>query len=306
MLKSANVDGLVKHYKQTLINSYYDAFWSQFKFGGIDNYQAEYWLKGQLWKQGYIWTRADSVSGDAVFCNCAPFQFNHYNFPTKVTLINTRNAPASMIPLVPQNVDVDGTFIYLRPNHKGFADDVDYYITKLAEAETCVTINLFIQRTPWLLCAGGDNLAKLEDLITRLLGNEIVCYTDLEPDEIQAIQLNAPYIVDKLTAYEERVENQLKSLLGINNTGTAIITNRTQTVDATNSNNAEVNGHQQAVLATLKDSLTHANEVCGLSLSVELVTEPAVQTGISREEDRYETGKNLNSKQGFADAGGNQ
>ena len=280
LLKHGEVDELIVRFKQTLYNNYYDAFWGNYELNGIGNDQAEHYLQTQLWSSGSVWCRKDSVTGEPVFCKYAGTMFNHYNFPTKVQLVNTHNAPKSMIPSKLQSVGKDGDIIFLRKNQKGLADDVDYYLGKLAEAETCVTINLFLQRTPWLFCGGSENLDKVKRLVADLLGNEIACFTDFDKGDIDALQLNAPYIVDKLTAYEERIENKLKTLLGIDNQG-GFLNSQQQNVDTTNCNNQEINTHARLYSDEIQKGFDRVNELLGLSLSIELVSEGASQEAVS-------------------------
>lgn len=281
MLKSGDVDALVRQYKQTLYNSYFDGFWGHYKLSGIDNDQAEHYLQTQLWSAGSVWCRKDNITGDPVFCQYAGSMFNHYNFPTKVQLINTHNAPKSMIPMRPQTVGKDGDIIFLRKNQKGLSNDVDYYLTKLAEAETCITINLFLQRTPWLFCGGEANIDKIKRLVTDLMGNNVAVFTDFDKGDIDALQLNAPYIVDKLTAYEERVENKLKTLLGIDNQG-GFINSQGQNLDVTNSNNQEINTHAELYSDEIQKGFDRVNDLLGLSLKIEINCEQAEQEGVSR------------------------
>ena len=281
MLSSMEIDALIETFKQTMINKYYDAFWAKIKFNGIEDDEAEYYLKGQLWKTGCVWLRKDSVTEEPVFCQFAGSAFNHYNFATKATLINTHNAPKSMIPSKLQSVNKDGVIIWLRPNHKGLYDDVIYYIRKLAEAETAITINLALQKMPWLICGGSQNLNKLKQLLNGLLGSELAVITDLDASDVEAIQLNAPYIVDKLTAFEERQENKLKTLLGIDNQG-GFLNSQQQNLDVTNSNNEEINTSNDSFIETLNKSFKKANKVLGLEISVESTVKKAEQGSTSK------------------------
>ena len=281
MLSSMEIDSLIEVFKQTMINKYYDAFWAKIKFNGIEDDEAEYYLKRQLWKAGCVWLRKDSVTEEPVFCQFAGSDFNHYNFATKATLINTHNAPRSMIPSKLQSVNKDGVIIWLRPNHKGLYDDVIYYINKLAEAETAITINLALQKMPWLICGGSQNLNKLKQLLNNLLGSELAVITDLDASDVEAIQLNAPYIVDKLTAFEERQENKLKTLLGIDNQG-GFLNSQQQNLDVTNSNNEEINTSNDSFIETLNKSFKKANKVLGLEISVESTVKKAEQGSTSK------------------------
>ena len=271
MLKAADVDGLVQWYRQTYVNKYYDLFMSQFDIGGLD-YQPYHFMMGQLWSKGTCWIRKNPV-GDPVVCQYAGYAYNHYNFPTQVTLINTHNAPLTEIPNTPQTVDKDGCIVFLRPNRKGLEDDVGYYIGKMAEAEACITINLAIQRTPWIFAGDGVSQAKIEALAARILGNDVVVYAGCDKSDIETVDLQRDYVVDRLVEYEERLENKLKTLIGVDNQG-GYLNREQQNLDTTNSNNDEINDASSGMLRTLGASFERLREATGLNLTVRPTSMP--------------------------------
>lgn len=279
MLKAGDIDKIIDWFKQTYLNKYYDAYCSQFEFPEL-NYQAKTWLLAHLWSDGSVWVRKNDVTGDPVFCKYAGTFPNHYNFPTKAQLINTFGAPNSEIPSALQDVDKDGTIIYLRPNGKGLCDDVMYYIGKIAEAEAAISINLELQKMPWILAGDDISQEKIRQLVNRIFSNEIAVFADFNQDSIEAFQLNAPYIIDKLTAYETELENKLKTILGLDNQG-GFLNKQQQNLDITNSNNDEINKAGEAMYETIKDGFDRANKILGLNLVVISKLEKSVQEGTS-------------------------
>ena len=275
MLEAADVDGIVQYFTQTFVNKYYDLYCQQLRFGGFD-YRKNYRLKALLWSEGTAWIRKNPA-GEPVVCNYTVSSYNYDNLPATVQLVNTRDAPASEIPTTTQTVDKDGVIVWLRPNHKGLEEDVNYYIGKMAEAETCITINLAIQRMPWILATEPENAEKLKDLMKKILGNEISIFTDIPKNEIDAITLPAPWIVDKLTDYEERLKSEIKTLLGVDNIGWQ--NREQQNIDTTNAANDEINDHADSQKTELEDGFDRANEVLGLHLTVKQTSKPVTQIG---------------------------
>ena len=264
MLAAADVDGIIQWYQQVFVNKYYDIYCAKFDVKGL-GYQENHFLKAQLWDAGSIWVRSNKLTGEPVLAQYTGCSYNWYNFPTQAQLINRHGAPLSVIPNTLQTVDKDGSILWLRPNQKGLKDDVLYYIGKMAEAETCITINLALQRAPWLLASDGTNTAKLKDIVRRILGNELVVYTDIDKNDLANIPLNSPFIADKLAAYEERLENKLKTLLGLDNQG-GFINSQQQNLDTTNSNNDEITRSDDSMENTLRDGIERANRVNNLQL----------------------------------------
>lgn len=281
MIDAAGVDAVVQQYKQVFVNKYYDLFCSRFDVEGFD-YRYLKTFRAKLFSKGSVWIRKNAFTGEAICCDYAASMYDWNNLPVKVQLITTHRAPESIIPVTPQIVDKDGVIVWLRPGEKGLAADVDYYIGKLAEAETLITINLALQRAPWILTSESENYSKLKDILVRIFSNAPAVITDIDKNELEAIKLDAPWLVDKLAEYEERLENKLKTLLGLDNQG-GYINRQQQNLDTTNSNNDEINSSQDSFFKTLKDGIDRANKVLGLNISIKENYTRAEQVGVSPE-----------------------
>lgn len=266
MVKAANVDGIIKQYTQAYYNKYYDLFCSRFDIEGFD-YRYTKTLRSKLFSKGSVWIRKDPITNQPICCDYAASTYDWNNLPVTVQLVTLNGAPQTIIPTSPQVVDKDGTILWCRPGEKGYQADVEYYIGKLAEAETLITINLFLQRSPWILTSESENYAKLQLLFKQIFSNMPAIITDIDKNELDTIELSSPWIVDKVTEYEERLENKLKTLLGLDNQG-GYINRQQQNVDTTNSNNQEIDASQDGFLKTLEDGIKRANEVLGLNLKV--------------------------------------
>lgn len=267
MMKAANVDEIVASFRQVYNDKYYDLFCSRFDVEGFD-YRHERTLKSNLFAKGTVWVRKDSVTGEPVCCDYAASTYDWNNLPATVQLVTYHNPPETVIPTKStQTVDKDGVILWCRPGMKGYKVAVDYYIGKLAEAETLITVNLALQRCPWILTSDSSNYSKLKLLLDQIFTNSPAIITDIDKTELDHITLNTPWLVDKLTEYEERLENKLKTILGLDNQG-GYINREQQNLDTTNSNNDEINASQDSFLETLRKHVKRANEVLGLSLRV--------------------------------------
>ena len=264
MVKAANIGAIIKQYRQVYYNKYFDLFCARFKVEGFD-YRYQKTLRSNLFSKGSVWIRKDAFTGDAICCDYAPVLYDWNNMPVTVQLITKNNAPESIIPTSIQTVDKDGTILFIRPGEKGYQQDVEYYIGKLAEAETLITINLALQRCPWILASDSANYAKLKLFLQQVFSDMLAVITDIDKEDLDTIELNTPWLVDKLVSYEDVLEGRLKTLLGIDNQG-GHINSQQQNLDTTNSNNDEINSSQDAFLDTLQEGIDRANEVLGLNL----------------------------------------
>ena len=274
MVEAADINGLTAYFTQTYVNKCYDLYCQQYEYGGFD-YRKRNRLRALLWKSGTAWIRKNPI-GDPVVCEYAAAQYNYDGLPETVTLINNRNAPTTEIPIGEQTVDKDGVIIWIRPCHKGFEEDAMYYIGKIAEAETCIAICLALQKMPWILTTDPMNAQKLKLLVKQIFSNDPVVYTDMAKEDIGMMELKSPYVIDKLTEYKKGVENDLKTLFGVDNQG-GYLNREQQNLDTTNSNNDEINDMIGGQLSELEEGLKRANDTLGLHLTVKMTSKPVEQ-----------------------------
>lgn len=268
MMKAVNVDKLIAHFRQVYINKYYDLYCSLIDIPELSlGYNKTF--RSLLWSKGSCWIRKDSLTGEPIVCDYAGATYDWNMEPVTCQLITRNNAPETVIPTSLQVNGRDGVVCYIRPNQKGFEYDVLYYIGKLAEAETVITVNLAVQRTPWILASDEENYNKLKLILNQIFSNHPALITDIDRSELEVINLDAPWITDKVMEYECEIEGKLKTLLGLDNQG-GYINRQQQNLDTTNSNNQEINKSQDVWYRTIRKSLDEANKVLGINLTIEM------------------------------------
>ena len=267
LVNGAQISKIVGDYTQTFINKYYDIYCSKYKVKGFSRGYLKT-FRAKLWQKGSVWIRKDAFTGEPICCDYAGTIFDWNNDPVQVQLITRNNAPESIIPTSLQTVGKDGVIVYIRPCEKGFEKDVMYYIGKMAEAETLITCNMCIQRHPWIITSDSENYQKLQQLLLQVFSDAPYILTDIDKGELETLDIKSEWLVDKLTTYQEALENKLKTILGIDNQG-GHINSQQQNLDTTNSNNEEINHSSNVVFDTLKEGIDEANRVLGLHLSIE-------------------------------------
>ena len=266
---------------QNDLNHYYDLFCAQFKIKGL-NWKQQKFIRGQLWKNGSVWIRKNRITGEPILCKYAIENYDYMHQPNEVTLINDFNASSTIIPNKPQEVDKDGVIVYLRPSGTGFYKEVRDILEEIEDTRLLIDLNKTLQRTPWILASTPENADKMQNFIDKLFSSVPALSTDIDLSEINALNLGTPYLIDKLETYREVEENRLKTLLGIDNQG-GHINGQQQNLDTTNSNNDEINDSSNSYIDTLKDGFERANELLGLSLSVEPTSKPVTQISQTKE-----------------------
>jgi hypothetical protein len=96
--------------KQNYINKTFNLWMSKFKWEGLDEEIAaeqENFIMRKFWSDGTIAARVEEKTGVLVFAPYAGYEFNLYDYPSKVNLVNLRGASQQLIPAGPQVVGKD-------------------------------------------------------------------------------------------------------------------------------------------------------------------------------------------------------
>ena len=87
----------------------------------------------------------------------------------------------------------------------------------------------------------------------------------------------------KITEDQKGVENDIKTLLGVDNQG-GYLNREQQNLDTTNSNNDEINDMSNGPFKELQKHLDRANKILGLNIHVKQTSQPVTQIGIKKEQ----------------------
>lgn len=250
--------------KYSLNNKYYDLFRSQIEWEGID-YRQERFIMNQFWSGGEIAAFNIKGADELGFAPFAVAEWDMYNCPEVVNLVNLRGSP--LIPTKPQIVDKDVVLGRIQASGKSVKSIVDVYIEQLAQIAMVINTNLQLQRMPFVFTVEDDKMRdKVADIMDRIFSGEVGIISDVDPNTFKAIVTQAPYVIDKLRNYYKDLEDDLKTFLGIDNNGVNKI--EQLQLSEINANNAEIEGHQRGFLGCLQDFCERVKDVLGKSLSV--------------------------------------
>ena len=222
----------------TLTNKYYNIYRSNFRTKGL-NYREEQYVMNRFWESGTVAVFNIKHTDNLGYTQWTMNTWDMYGEPETVTLINKYGSP--LVPSGIQTVDKDVVIGYIQSNRKPIKMIVDWYVRRIAQVEMVINTNLQLQKMPFIIpVADGNERAKLEDLVERILNNEIVIAVEgIEPNIFKSIATNVPYVIDKLQNYEKDLVNDLLTYLGVNNNGSNKI-EQLQLAEV-NSNNEEIN-----------------------------------------------------------------
>lgn len=261
------------------INKYYNLFMNSFEWTGLDKRQKNYVMR-QFWDKGTVAAFKIKLIDELGFAPYTVQAWDMYDFATRVQLINKRGVP--FIPTRVQAVDKDVVIGFAQCNQKSVKEICYFYIDRMVAIDMVINTNLTVHKLPFIVKCNPEDMKKFEDLMTRVLNDETVIYTDLqEVLEAAAINLTTPYIIDKLYAYRIALENELMSYLGIDNAGTSAKAT-TETLDEVNANNVLINLCQDQFLTNIKEFTESISEVLKIQISVKLKAPKAEETYESR------------------------
>lgn len=263
---------LVYSYRERYFNLYLNSY----KWNGVNREEREFIMR-KFWETGSVasFRIFDDLVGYASF---VPQEFNIYNFPTKVILVNNRG-----VNYIPQKALYTGVLKLNEARNVeepevvlGFAQHsrqpiskiVFNYIDKIVEAEMVIRTNLFAHKLPILYTVDPENEEAFSRLIRDILNDEVAVAVGADdPDKIKPISDKPQYIIDKIYSYIEAEENKLLTFLGIDNSAT--VKKERLLMDEINANNELINDYRNSVLDNLKEFCELTNKAFGTSLSVE-------------------------------------
>lgn len=135
---------------------------------------------------------------------------------------------------------------------------IQLFCYRLMNADRTIDININAQKFPIMLIGDKSQMLSLKNLYNQYSGNTPVIYGDknnLSPEQIRAINTQAPYVTDKLSDYKKTIWNEALTYLGINN----IIEDKKERLVSD-----EANGNNELINLNLQSFLTPRKEACSL------------------------------------------
>lgn len=195
------------------------------------NDQMSNFLKLQLWSKGRILAfileeskipdfLKDKENNEEQILILTPFSssyFNIYNYPTKLNAIALKGA--TFIPTKTMTNMVDCVVGFAHEFKCSIVNLIKKYVDELVEIEITLNINTFAHRLPRLVVTTPDNEERVAQIMNKIEEGEGCLF--LSADDWEAIKNvlegGANYIIDKLYNYKECIENEVLTILGINN-----------------------------------------------------------------------------------------
>lgn len=145
----------------------------------------------------------------------------------------------------------------------------------MVQVDMVINTNLQLQKMPWLVGVDETDKDKMEDIVERILNNEVVVFADLQSlGKVQTLATNTPYVIDKLVEYKRGLEQEFMTFLGVDNNGSSSLEQTHVSVDAVNANNDIINDYGDAIEGEINKFLADINRVFGRKISIKAVSKP--------------------------------
>lgn len=284
--------------RQFYINKFYNLFMSGYSWTGLEPQEIDYIMR-RFWADGrvaaaitkvgnVIITNKDHPNGQLVFAKYIPSEWNTYDFATKVTLVNNRGL--NVLPKGDLIVNKDVVLGFIQKNKKGILESIEQKINEIVDVEMVIRLNLKAHKTPYLLEIDNETQERVNQIWNSLESdNPKVAIHSEEIDAIKVLTTGAPYIIDKLKAYEKELIDEVTTFLGMDCLGIQEKPEQLR-VDEINSNNDVINDHAGAFITCLEDFAKEVTEYLGIAISVKATSKPVTATSKEDvEEDEKET-----------------
>ena len=189
-----------------------------------------------------------------------------FGYSKNITLINSSDSIVNSMKNITKGVRI------LNNDLKEPLQDLIYnYAYNMYNVEKSINFNIRQQKFPYVVVTNSKNELSMKTLFKKVEETEeIAIYgsKDLNLDNINAINLNTPYVVDKLNQYKYELEREILTDLGLNNT----IEKKERLVsDEVNSNNDYIYRKVELMYKTRKQAIDLINEIYGLNITIEKV-----------------------------------
>lgn len=302
IVKKKNKKGIValKDIENYYRSKYFAMFMNKFEITGMSDDQARFFLT-QMWEVGTInafilkgskpssLVLEDDMSdkeGLLVITPYAPRDYNIYNYPTKLQAVNTRGA--TFIPQVPMTIGKDCVIGWAHTSHTPIRYIVDYYCTKIAEVESTINTNLFAHKMPRLVITSPEDEDRVKEIMNKIESGDSQLFLSVEDWQSvkNVLDGGATYIIDKLYTYKQNLENELLTILGIDNKGDD--KKERLLVDEVNANNDAINQGSDSFMTEMDKFTKQVKDILGYTLTIKVKQNPVRAVSETMPEDNTE------------------
>lgn len=265
------------------LEKFFNKWMSKYEYPEL-NYQQKHYLMKKFWSEGTIACSliksADPVLAGLMKDDVIDMQenkviftpwtfsnrYNIYDFPTHVRLINVRGVKF----ITPDELEMDKDVVigYAQKNHKSVYSSIEAKINELVDIEMKKRVARKAQSQPWLFAFSPEDYEQAKVLQEQMENDEPYMFVPLEEvDRAKSLTSGAPYILDKLEQDRQKIENDILTMLGVNNVGIGEKKEHL-IVDEVNANNEDVEQQSYSFKSEIEDFFDRVSKVLGFKVHV--------------------------------------
>ena len=248
------------------------------------NYQQKNFIMRRWWAEGNVaCIRADLTneplaglikddvvklgSNQLLFVPWAPAGlYNIYDYVIDARAINKRGV--KFIPEKALEVDKDIVIGYAQKNKKSVYSSIEAKLYELVDVEMKKRLARKAQAQPWLFAFSDEDREQAKKLQEQLENDNPYLFMPLsEVNNAKAFTSGAPYIVDKLEQDRQKIENDILTILGVNNVGIGEKKEHL-IVDEVNANNEDIEQSSYSYKNEIEEFFDRVYKVLGYKVSV--------------------------------------
>lgn len=242
-------------------------FYTSYKWEGLADDEIKFIMR-KFWYEGRIAIGRIKNTEEHFLAPYSPQMFNIYDLPSSVLLINKYGVP--FIPNTIQIVDEDVVIGYVSPLMLPITELIAPLIDKLVNAEMKIRTNLAISSIPFILAVEDADKEAVETMMNGILSDELTLYMNsADVNALKGMPTGAQLQIMELYKYKQQMENEILTLLGIDNIG-GIEKAERLVVSEANANNELISLHGRTYLDEMQAFCERAREFLGINISVDL------------------------------------
>jgi len=242
-----------------LINKYKALFLNLLEFEGMDYGVKSYFMNKLLYKgkiAAFKLSGSNQVESELGFGDYSIREWDWKNKPIWIKPVNehrNRRVPEKWLRNDKEAVLLELDFIPF--------NFINEYVERIMDIEATIRFNLNAHKMPFII-KSADN--KTINAIKSLFKNDEFIWTD--NIQMEVLDNDVPYIIDKLQLYRSETEAELLSVLGIDNV--KFEKKAQMTKDEVNANNEEITAYRQILENKIEAFFNQINEVLGHDLKI--------------------------------------
>lgn len=242
-----------------LINKYKALFLNLLEFEGMDYGVKSYFMNKLLYKgkiAAFKLSGSNQVESELGFGDYSIREWDWKNKPIWIKPLNehrNRRVPEKWLRNDKEAVLLELDFIPF--------NFINEYVERIMDIEATIRFNLNAHKMPFII-KSADN--KTINAIKSLFKNDEFIWTD--NIQMEVLDNDVPYIIDKLQLYRSEIEAELLSVLGIDNV--KFEKKAQMTKDEVNANNEEITAYRQILENKIEAFFNQINEVLGYDLKI--------------------------------------